>query len=61
MFKNLIKIWAISLFLITKLFAGIELLRAKPTFYYPLCSKMFDVYYKTYSIKVNYQSISSGV
>lgn len=50
------------LFLIctSSLTAGEELLGAGATFPYPLYSKMFDVYYKQYGIKVNYQSIGSG-
>jgi len=38
----------------------IELLGAGATFPYPLYTKMFDVYYKTTGVKVNYQSIGSG-
>lgn len=37
-----------------------ELLGAGATFAYPLYSKMFDVYNKSYDIRVNYQSIGSG-
>jgi len=37
-----------------------ELLGAGATFPYPLYSKMFDVYYKQYGIRVNYQAIGSG-
>ncbi len=37
-----------------------ELLGAGATFPYPLYSKMFDVYYKQYGVKINYQSIGSG-
>ncbi len=37
-----------------------EILGAGATFPYPLYSKMFDVYYREYGIKVNYQSIGSG-
>ena len=37
-----------------------ELIGAGATFPYPLYSKMFDVYSKEYSTKVNYQSIGSG-
>ena len=40
--------------------AAEELLGAGATFPYPLYSKMFDVYHKQYSVKVNYQSIGSG-
>ncbi len=38
----------------------VELIGAGATFPYPLYSKMFDVYYKEYGVKVNYQSIGSG-
>jgi len=38
----------------------IELLGAGATFPYPLYSKMFDVYYKEYGVKINYQAIGSG-
>ncbi len=37
-----------------------ELIGAGASFPYPLYSKWFDVYAKTYGIKVNYQSIGSG-
>ena len=37
-----------------------ELLGAGATFPYPLYSKMFDVYNKEKSVKVNYQSVGSG-
>ena len=37
-----------------------ELLGAGATFPYPLYSKMFDVYNKSYGVQVNYQSIGSG-
>jgi len=37
-----------------------ELIGAGATFPYPLYSKMFDVYSKEYSTRVNYQSIGSG-
>ncbi len=40
--------------------AQVELLGAGASFPYPLYSKMFDVYYKQYGIKINYQSIGSG-
>jgi phosphate transport system substrate-binding protein len=36
------------------------LLGAGSTFGYPLYSKIFDVYYKKYGIKINYQPIGSG-
>jgi phosphate transport system substrate-binding protein len=39
---------------------NIELLGAGATFPYPLYTKMFDVYYNTTGVKVNYQSIGSG-
>jgi len=43
------------------IFAGEnELLGAGATFPYPLYSKMFDVYYRQYGIKINYQAIGSG-
>lgn len=38
----------------------VELIGAGATFPYPLYSKMFDVYNKEYSVKVNYQAIGSG-
>ncbi len=50
----------ISLISGSNLFARVELLGAGATFPYPLYSKMFDVYYKAYGVKVNYQSIGSG-
>ncbi len=37
-----------------------ELLGAGATFPYPLYSKMFDVYYKEYGVRINYQAIGSG-
>lgn len=37
-----------------------ELIGAGATFPYPLYSKMFDVYSKEYSVKINYQAIGSG-
>jgi phosphate transport system substrate-binding protein len=37
-----------------------ELTGAGATFPFPLYSKMFDVYSKEYSVKVNYQAIGSG-
>ncbi len=37
-----------------------ELLGAGATFPYPLYSKMFNVYYEQYGVKINYQSIGSG-
>lgn len=40
--------------------ANKELLGAGATFPYPLYSKMFDVYHKEESIKINYQAIGSG-
>jgi phosphate transport system substrate-binding protein len=39
---------------------NIELLGAGATFPYPLYSKMFDVYYREYGVKINYQAIGSG-
>lgn len=39
---------------------GVELLGAGATFPYPLYSKMFDAYWKTTGVKVNYQAIGSG-
>lgn len=44
----------------TGLAAEKELLGAGATFPYPLYSKMFDVYYKQYGVKINYQAIGSG-
>ncbi len=40
--------------------AETELLGAGATFPYPLYSKMFDVYHKEHSVKINYQAIGSG-
>ncbi|MBD3390508.1 MAG: phosphate ABC transporter substrate-binding protein PstS [Chitinivibrionales bacterium] len=40
--------------------APVELLGAGASFPYPLYSKMFDVYHKQYSVRINYQSIGSG-
>ncbi len=37
-----------------------EIIGAGATFPFPLYSKMFDVYGKEYSVKVNYQAIGSG-
>lgn len=37
-----------------------ELIGAGATFPYPLYSKMFDIYSKSYGARVNYQSIGSG-
>ncbi|MFC1553278.1 phosphate ABC transporter substrate-binding protein PstS [candidate division KSB1 bacterium] len=37
-----------------------EILGAGATFPYPLYSKMFNVYNKSYNVRVNYQSIGSG-
>jgi phosphate transport system substrate-binding protein len=37
-----------------------ELLGAGATFPQPLYSKMFDAYYKQYTVKINYQGIGSG-
>jgi len=52
---------AISLLLPSITFAqDMELLGAGATFPYPLYTKMFDVYYQTKGVKVNYQSIGSG-
>lgn len=39
---------------------NVELLGAGASFPYPLYTKMFDVYYNTTGVKVNYQSIGSG-
>ena len=56
----------ITIFLISMVFWGtghgknVELIGAGATFPYPLYSKMFDVYYKNYGVKVNYQAIGSG-
>jgi len=49
-----------SLLLAGTLSAQVEILGAGATFPYPLYSKMFDVYYKQFDVKVNYQSIGSG-
>lgn len=38
----------------------VEIIGAGATFPYPLYSKMFDVYYKEFGVKVNYQAIGSG-
>ena len=38
----------------------VELLGAGATFPYPFYSKAFDVYFKVYNVKVNYQAIGSG-
>jgi phosphate transport system substrate-binding protein len=40
--------------------ASVELLGAGATFPFPLYSKMFDTYYQTNKIKINYQAIGSG-
>ena len=40
--------------------ADMEIIGAGATFPFPLYSKMFDVYGKEYSVKVNYQAIGSG-
>mgnify|MGYP000100215064 CR=1 FL=1 len=37
-----------------------ELLGAGATFPFPLYSKMFDSYYQTHKVKINYQAIGSG-
>jgi len=58
--RKILSIIGFFLITITKLNAGVELTGAGATFPYPLYSKMFDEYYKTYGIKVNYQSIGSG-
>jgi phosphate transport system substrate-binding protein len=60
MIRKILSIIGFFLITITKLNAGVELTGAGATFPYPLYSKMFDEYYKTYGIKVNYQSIGSG-
>ena len=60
MIRKILLIIGFFLITITKLNAGVELTGAGATFPYPLYSKMFDEYYKTYGIKVNYQSIGSG-
>lgn len=39
---------------------NVELLGAGATFPYPFYSKAFDVYFKVYNVKVNYQAIGSG-
>jgi len=48
------------IFAAVRLNAQTELIGAGASFPYPLYSKMFDEYYKIYSVKVNYQSIGSG-
>ncbi len=59
--KKILKVLTlVSLIMSSKLFAQVEILGAGATFPYPLYSKMFDVYYKTYGVKINYQSIGSG-
>jgi phosphate transport system substrate-binding protein len=60
MIRKILSIIWFFLITITKLNAGVELTGAGASFPYPLYSKMFDEYYKTYGIKVNYQSIGSG-
>jgi len=40
--------------------ADMEIIGAGATFPFPLYSKMFDVYGKEYSVKVNCQAIGSG-
>ncbi len=57
--KSMLSITALLLSLSTTGVAD-EILGAGATFPYPLYSKMFDVYYREYGIKVNYQSIGSG-
>ncbi len=37
-----------------------ELLGAGATFAYPLYSKVFNIYYKSFGVRINYQSIGSG-
>lgn len=39
---------------------NVEILGAGASFPYPLYTKMFDVYYQSTGVKVNYQSIGSG-
>ena len=39
---------------------SVELQGAGATFPYPLYSKMFDEYHKTFKVKINYQAIGSG-
>lgn len=56
-----VMVLAIGLLLPSLIFAqNIELLGAGATFPFPLYTKMFDVYYKTTGVRVNYQSIGSG-
>ncbi len=56
----------ITIFVVLAVIAGTgyakdtELIGAGATFPYPLYSKMFDVYHKEYTVKVNYQAIGSG-
>ncbi|MCM8806349.1 MAG: phosphate ABC transporter substrate-binding protein PstS [Candidatus Omnitrophica bacterium] len=60
MFKKILLCLNIILLNIAKLYSQTELTGAGASFPYPLYSKIFDEYYKTYKVKVNYQSIGSG-
>lgn len=56
----LVGLIVVSFVLSPGLAKNIELLGAGATFPYPLYSKMFDVYYRSFDIKINYQAIGSG-
>lgn len=62
--KNKLLLWILTLFLFISnagiIFGQSRLQGAGATFPYPLYSKMFNVYYKKYGVKVNYQAIGSG-
>jgi len=63
--QNIIKIFLVitAIFSAANLFGrkkDVEILGAGATFPYPFYSKLFDVYYNDYNIKVNYQAIGSG-
>ncbi len=61
--SKILKVLALGLSILFPYFVhaqNVELLGAGATFPYPLYAKMFDVYYRTTGIKVNYQSIGSG-
>ncbi|MCX7916922.1 MAG: phosphate ABC transporter substrate-binding protein PstS [bacterium] len=51
---------SLILLIFTRLYSQIEIVGAGASFPYPLYSKMFDEYYKTNGVKINYQSIGSG-
>ncbi|MCM8804788.1 MAG: phosphate ABC transporter substrate-binding protein PstS, partial [Candidatus Omnitrophica bacterium] len=60
MIKKILLSISIIWLIFTNLYAETEITGAGATFPFPLYSKMFDEYYKTYGVKVNYQSIGSG-